>query len=480
MAMYEPIKVYLDDEKRGMTDLIMGKNVNIGGGGGGGAGGDGHMDDDVEMAVQPISKPPTGVGDAACKNISNGEAAVPSLPSKSWQQQQRLVSLDVFRGLTVALMIIVDDMGGILPAINHSPWNGLTLADLVMPFFLFIVGLSLALAYKKPSCGADATKKAVLRTLKLLALGLFLQGGFFHRVKDLTFGVDITKMRWMGILQRIAIGYIVAALCEIWLKRDSNVNSGRSLLRKYRSQLAVALIITTIYLSLLYGLYVPDWEYQIPVDSSSAPKTFSVKCGVRGDTGSACNAVGMIDRTILGIEHLYKRPVYARTEQCSINSPDYGPLPADAPSWCQAPFDPEGLLSSMMAIVTCLVGLHYGHIIAHFKDHRERILHWSISSSSLVVLGLTLDLIGMHINKALYTFSYMCITAGAAGILFAAIYLMVDVCGYRRPAIVMEWMGMHALMIFVLIACNILPVVLFGFYWGKPENNILTLIGIGK
>ncbi|XP_009359837.2 heparan-alpha-glucosaminide N-acetyltransferase [Pyrus x bretschneideri] len=478
MAMYEPIKVYLDDEKRGMTDLIMGKNVNIGDGGG--AGGDGHMDDDVEMAVQPISKPPTSVGGAACKFISNGEAAVASLPSKSRQQQQRLVSLDVFRGLTVALMIIVDDMGGIMPAINHSPWNGLTLADLVMPFFLFIVGLSLALAYKKPSCGADATKKAVLRTLKLLALGLFLQGGFFHRVKDLTFGVDITKMRWMGILQRIAIGYIVAALCEIWLKRDSNVNSGRSLLRKYRSQLAVALIITTIYLSLLYGLYVPDWEYQIPVDSSSALKTFSVKCGVRGDTGSACNAVGMIDRTILGIEHLYKRPVYARTEQCSINSPDYGPLPADAPSWCQAPFDPEGLLSSMMAIVTCLVGLHYGHIIVHFKDHRERILHWSISSSSLVVLGLTLDLIGMHINKALYTFSYMCITAGAAGILFAAIYLMVDVCGYRRPAIVMEWMGMHALMIFVLIACNILPVVLFGFYWGKPENNILTLIGIGK
>ncbi|KAM1280762.1 hypothetical protein EV2_022203 [Malus domestica] len=99
MAMYEPIKVYSDDEKRGMADRIMGKNINIGGG----DGGDGHMDADVEMAVQPISKPPTGVGGAACKNISNGEAAVASLPSKSRQQQQRLVSLDVFRGLTVAV-----------------------------------------------------------------------------------------------------------------------------------------------------------------------------------------------------------------------------------------------------------------------------------------------------------------------------------------------------------------------------------------
>ncbi|KAK0591491.1 hypothetical protein LWI29_002780 [Acer saccharum] len=221
--------------------------------------------------------------------------------SKQEQQQnqrQRLVSLDVFRGITVALMILVDDAGGLLPAINHSPWNGLTLADFVMPFFLFIAGVSLALTYK-------------------------------------------------------------------------------------------------------------------------------VKCGVRGNTGPACNAVGMIDRKILGIRHLYRRPTYIRTEQCSTKSPENGPLPPGAPSWCQAPFDPEGLLSSVMAIVTCLVGLHYGHLIIHFKDHKDRILSWTISSSCLLCSGLAMDLFGMHINKALYTFSYMCVTAGAAGILFTGIYYMV-------------------------------------------------------
>ncbi|CAK7335993.1 unnamed protein product [Dovyalis caffra] len=138
----------------------------------------------------------------------------------------------VSHSLSMQLMILVDDAGGVLPAINHSPWNGLTLADVVMPFFLFIVGVALGLTYKVP----------------------------------------------------------VAA-------------------------------------------------------SSSAPKIFPVKCGVRGDTGPACNAVGMIDRTVLGIQHLYRKPIYARTNPCSINSPDYGPLPPDAPSWCQAPFDPEGLLS---------------------------------------------------------------------------------------------------------------------------------------
>ncbi|PQM35491.1 hypothetical protein Pyn_32761 [Prunus yedoensis var. nudiflora] len=304
MAVYEPIKGYEHDvEERGMTDPMMMKKNNI------------SIDhnEDVEMAIQQISKSTSasaaaavggGAGGAAAyKNVSNEEAAAASLPSKL-RQQQRLVSLDVFRGLTVAIMILVDDVGGILPAINHSPWNGLTLADLVMPFFLFMVGVSLSLTYKKMSCGTVATRKTLLRTLKLLALGLFLQGGYFHGIKDLTFGVDIEQMRWMGILQG-----------------DDNVNSGRSLLRKYRFQWSAALIITVLYLSLSYGLHVPDWEYQIPGDSSSAPKTFSVKCGVQGDTGPACNAVGMIDRKILGLRHLYGRPIYARTEQCSINSP---------------------------------------------------------------------------------------------------------------------------------------------------------------
>ncbi|XP_024032199.1 heparan-alpha-glucosaminide N-acetyltransferase isoform X1 [Morus notabilis] len=402
------------------------------------------------------------------------------IPAKQEQRQPRLVSLDVFRGLTVALMILVDNAGGSFPAINHSPWNGLTLADYVMPFFLFIVGVSLSLAYKKLPCKGIATKNAVLRTLKLLVLGLVLQGGYFHRVNDLTFGVDISQMRLMGILQRIAISYFVAALCEIWLKGDSNVDSGSSLLRNYKFQWAVASMLSIVYIVLLYGIYVPDWKYQIPIHetSLSQPKTFLVKCGVRGDTGPACNAVGMIDRTIFGIQHLYRRPVYARTKQCSINSPDYGPLPPDSPSWCQAPFDPEGILSSLMAIVTCLVGLHYGHIIVHFKDHRNRILHWLIPSSSLLVLGFALDWFGMHVNKALYTFSYMCVSAGAAGVVFVAIYLMVDMWRYRRVGMLLEWMGKHALLIFVLVACNLIPILLQGFYWRQPHNNILSVFGV--
>ncbi|CAM0904787.1 unnamed protein product [Alopecurus aequalis] len=412
------------------------------------------------------------VVDLEAARCSSGRTSPPVVAPR-----QRLISLDVFRGFTVLLMIIVDDAGSFLPALNHSPWDGVTIADFVMPFFLFIVGVALALAYKRVPDKLEATGKATLRALKLFCVGLVLQGGFFHGVRSLTFGVDVTQIRLMGILQRIAIAYLVTALCQIWLKGDDDVESGLDLIKRYKYQLLVGLLITITYMSLLYGTYVPDWEYQI-AGPGSMEKTFSVTCGVRGDSGPGCNAVGMIDRKILGIQHLYGRPVYARSQQCSINSPQNGPLPPDAPSWCQARFDPEGLLSSVMAIVTCLIGLQYGHIIVHFQKHKERIMHWLVPSFGMLVLAFALDFLGMRMNKSLYTVSYTLVTAGAAGLLFAGIYALVDLYGYRRPTIAMEWMGMHALMIFVLIACNVLPMFIHGFYWRDPSNNLLKFIGI--
>ncbi|KAM7481572.1 hypothetical protein LguiB_006155 [Lonicera macranthoides] len=91
-------------------------------------------------------------------------------------KRQRVASVDIFRGFTVALMILVDDAGGEWPMIGHAPWNGCNLADFVMPFFLFIVGMSIALALKRISDRLIALRKVILRTLKLLFWGLLLQG----------------------------------------------------------------------------------------------------------------------------------------------------------------------------------------------------------------------------------------------------------------------------------------------------------------
>ncbi|KAG8653252.1 hypothetical protein MANES_05G001400v8 [Manihot esculenta] len=357
---------------------------------------------------------------------SSNEAEAPPPPN------QRLISLDVFRGLTVALMILVDDAGGALPSINHSPWFGVTLADFVMPFFLFGVGVSIALVFKKISSKPLATKKVILRTVKLFLLGLLLQGGYFHGCNHLTYGVDVGKIRWLGVLQRISIGYLFASISEIWFVDHIMVDSPLDFVKKYYVQWMFSLLLCSIYICLLYGLYVPNWEFEAPSTNlfGYGSGTQTVVCGMRGSLEPPCNAVGLIDRFFLGEHHLYQRPVYRRTKQCSVNSPDYGPLPPNSPAWCLAPFDPEGILSSLMAAITCFVGLHFGHILVHFKDHMQRLFLWSMSSFSLLISGYVLKLLGIPFSKPLYTLSYMFITAGASGLLLTIIFYVVSLWFY--------------------------------------------------
>ncbi|KAI3514691.1 hypothetical protein L1887_13311 [Cichorium endivia] len=397
-------------------------------------------------------------------------------PTNHTDPKQRLVSLDVFRGLTVALMILVDDAGGAFPSINHSPWFGVTLADFVMPFFLFSVGISISLVFKKVSSKPAATKKVVLRTIKLFLLGLILQGGYFHGRDDLTYGVDINQIRWMGVLQRIAIGYLLASITEIWCVNSNEVNSAIAFGRKYYIQWLFVFVLGVLYMSILYGLYIPDWSFEVMNGnfSSYGKETQIVQCGVRSSLEPPCNAVGLIDRLLLGESHLYKRPVYKRTQECSINSPDYGPLPPNAPAWCLAPFDPEGLLSSLMAAVTCFLGLQYGHVMVHYKGHMQRIIIWLVCSSFLLILGYVLMVIGVPLSKPLYTLSYMCITAGASGILLIAIFYMADVMQIQKPMVLFQWMGMNALIVYALAACDIFPAALQGVYWRSPENNLVN------
>ncbi|KAH1073935.1 hypothetical protein J1N35_026263 [Gossypium stocksii] len=398
-----------------------------------------------------------------------------TLKRKLIGSNQRLLSLDVFRGLTVALMILVDDAGGAFLSINHAPWFGVTIADFVMPFFLFGVGVSVSLVFKKASSKSLATKKVVLRTVKLFLLGLFLQGGYFHGRNNLAYGVDVAKIRWLGVLQRISIGYLLASITEIWLVRNVMVDSPTAFVQKYYIQWIVATLLLSLYMCLLYGIYVPDWEFQSPslTLSTNGPHTQIVHCGVRGSLEPPCNAVGYIDRYFLGEQHLYQRPVYRRTKECSVNSPDYGPLPPHSPEWCLAPFDSEGILSSLMAVLTCIVGLHFGHILLHHKGQMHRVVMWSMSSFALLFSGFVLQLLGIPFSKPLYTLSYMCITAGASGLFLTIIFYIVDVKHFRKPVVLLQWMGMNALIIYALAACDIFPAAVQGFYWRSPENNLV-------
>ncbi|KAF5741548.1 heparan-alpha-glucosaminide N-acetyltransferase-like [Tripterygium wilfordii] len=271
------------------------------------------------------------------------------------------------------------------------------------------------------------------------ALHLFLKcilGGYFHGRHHLTYGVDVSKMRFLGVLQRISIGYLLASMSEIWLVNNVIVDSSMTFVRKYYSLWMVAVSLCILYVCLLHGLYVPDWEFEVSTSNLTLH-------------GSGTQT------------------------ECSVNTPDYGPLPPNSPAWCLAPFDPEGILSSMMAAITCFVGLHFGHILLHFKDNMHRVFLWSFSSFPLLISGYALKLLGIPFCKPLYTLSYMCVTAGVSGLCLTAVFYIVDVKNLRKPTILLQWMGMNALIIYALAACDIFPAAVQGVYWRSPENNLM-------
>ncbi|XP_030541108.1 heparan-alpha-glucosaminide N-acetyltransferase-like [Rhodamnia argentea] len=394
------------------------------------------------------------------------------------QKSKRVATLDAFRGLTIVVMILVDDAGGAYARIDHSPWNGCTLADFVMPFFLFIVGVAIALALKKIPRIKDAIKKIVIRTLKLLFWGILLQGGYSHAPVDLSYGVDMKHIRWCGILQRIALVYFIVALIETLTakRRPILLEPGHlSIFTAYRWQWMGGFIAFVIYMVTTYALYVPDWSFV--AHDQDVPRRYAVKCGMRGHLGPACNAVSYIDRQVWGINHLYSMPVWQRLKACTLSSPNAGPFREDAPTWCLAPFEPEGLLSTISAILSGTIGIHYGHVLIHFKGHSERLKQWVSMGLCLLIIAIILHFTdAIPINKQLYSFSYVCFTAGAAGIVFSAFYIVIDVWGLRMPFLFLEWIGMNAMLVFVMAAQGIFAAFINGWYYKDPQNNLVYWI----
>jgi heparan-alpha-glucosaminide N-acetyltransferase len=321
-----------------------------------------------------------------------GAAGVVKSPSK----HPRLVSLDMVRGLTTGVMILVDEIGGVYPKLNHSPWNNITFADFVMPWFLFMVGTSMAFSQRRYlKTGNDGrriaklqwegTRKVVVRALKLYLLGVVLQGGDWidsgednPNHADWTYGWNLATMRFCSILARIAWAYLVAGLAELWLPVVECADAdGRLGLRGMRHrQLCgsphvlvfvreawkwlLGLSSLVLYLLLTYLTYVPDWMSLYGANSTNV----TIPCNVSGQFNTPeCSAAGFWDRAILGQAHLGSW-MSTRMEQCSVNSPADGPLPADAPQWCTAyMYDPEGILATVPTVLTTLLGVHFGRVL---------------------------------------------------------------------------------------------------------------------
>ena len=316
------------------------------------------------------------------------------METKPSATSNRLLSLDVLRGMTIAGMVMVNnpgDWGAVYSPLRHAEWHGLTPTDLIFPFFLFMVGISITFALGKRvetgGVNGDVYLKIVKRTILLFVIGLLLAMFPFYKFSE-GMWVDISTLRIMGVLQRIAICYFAASL--IFLHTN------------WKQQAIIAVGLLFVYWALMTLVNVPG-------------------CEITTINDKACNLEAYIDRLILTENHLW----------------DLGKV-----------YDPEGLLSTMTAIVTTLAGVLCGHWIKRKIDDYQKV-------SALFFFGIVLTALGwiwsfwFPINKSIWTSSYVVFTAGMALLFLGFCYWLIDIKGCKAWAKPFAIFGVNALALYI-------------------------------
>ncbi len=307
---------------------------------------------------------------------------------------QRLLSLDAFRGATIAAMILVNNPGtwsAIYPQLRHAAWNGWTVTDWIFPFFLWIVGVAMTLSFaRRVEAGGNRGKlmgHVVRRAVVIFALGMFLAGYPFGHLFGHHFSWE--NIRIPGVLQRIALCYLFASMIYLYTG--------------LRGQ-----IVWLVGLLIGYWLLVAN----VPVPGYGA--------GVYEPMGSLC---WWVDSNVLA-GHTWRG----------------APVPG---------FDPEGIVSTIPAIATTLFGVLTGRWLRTERSREEKTAWMFVAGNVLLVLGATLDM-WLPINKNLWTSSYSVFMAGFALVCLAMFYWLIDVKGYKKWAMPFVIYGMNAITVFVL------------------------------
>ena len=348
-------------------------------------------------------------------------------------QKERLLSLDVFRGFTILLMTIVNNPGSwghIYPPLKHAEWHGCTPTDLVFPFFIFIMGTAIPFAIPVKHFDFVVFNKILVRSLRIFCLGLFLNffskievfslegvpllvvrllitfavayallGNFTLKMKTylvfLIFGgllflayspiVAFNEVRIPGVLQRIGIVYFFTAL--LYLKTN------------LRTQLLVATIILLVYWAVMALIPVPGFG--------------------EANFEKATNLAAWIDNLLLN-----------------------GHLWASSKTW-----DPEGILSTLPAIATGILGMFVGQIL-NLQIPKSTIV------KRLTVLGFTMVVVGLlwstmfPLNKSLWTSSYVLYSAGLATICLLILYYLIDVLNVKNWTKLFLIWGVNPMIVF--------------------------------
>lgn len=331
----------------------------------------------------------------------------------------RFISLDVFRGLIICLMIIVNTPGShdtTFAQLEHAHWNGFTLADLVFPSFLFAVGNALFFSMQKWKTMSQGQVLAKIgkRTLLLFIMGYLLYWFPFFEINAQGHIVfkSFAGTRILGVLQRIALCYGIASLMIWYLKP--------------RGALLVSVLMLIAYQFILLWFGIPG--SQLMMDG---------------------NAVTLLDVKLLGPDHL-----------------NHGE---------NIPFEPEGILSTLPAITNVIAGYLAGWYIQTAGKTSRMLIRLTGAGAALTVLGLCWNVV-FPINKNLWTSSFVLYATGLDCLLLAAIIYIADFLNITRWTRFFEVFGKNALFIYLL--SEIVAILLRGTHLYKwIFNHIFTLAG---
>lgn len=328
----------------------------------------------------------------------------------------RLVSLDVFRGIAIATMVVVNMASvadpNVYPILNHAEWHGCTLADWVFPAFLFAVGLAMPFSLDKYTANHRPTAavygRIFRRGLILFGIGLLLNGFWSY---------DLAHLRWLGVLQRISLTYVLASLIALHLPR--------------RGQWILTAVLLVGYWFCLTQVAVPEY-------------------GV-GILTRAGNWGAWIDRLVIPSAHLYQGDGY------------------------QGLGDPEGLGSTIPAIASVMGGYFTGQWVRQNPLQPRTAVGLILAAVACVVAGCLWNQ-SFPVNKKLWTSSYVLLTTGWSLLVFAACYGAIELRQLRAWGKPFQVLGLNAIAMFVLSVLGIKLLVKVNLGTGKESVSLYDWI----
>ncbi|CAG9802036.1 unnamed protein product [Chironomus riparius] len=365
--------------------------------------------------------------------------------------KKRLKSLDIFRGISMVLMIFVNYGGGYYWWTGHADWNGFLMADIVFPWFLFIMGVCIPMSIRSQFMRKIATIKIVQRILTRSVL-LFLIGLCMF-AQSVTF----SEVRIMNVLQRFAIAYLLVSLVHVAFVQYPEYRAPQLLddLKLVWKEWILMVCIVAIHTGIVFGIKLDGCDRGYVGPGGTHDFMTNPLC-----TGGV---TGFVDRAILTENHMFQwasiRSIYEATQR----------------------FDPEGIFGSLTTVFHAFLGLQCGVILMVYQDHKDRLIRWLIWGTGLTFLTLILTLCSIEdapipINKNLWSLTYVTATSASSFFLLALIYFIVDMKEIGDDFwTIFQYPGMNAILIYIghLILDKHWP---FHFYVERMNTHFIYLL----